>query len=126
MAVGGKITTKGKNLFLRRLYLSDKTVVNTGKVGTGTATPSASDTDLDTPTITKTFVSGYPLFDESAKKVTTRLFISSVEGNGTAISEVGEFNTDSPKEMISRDVFTAISKTSGDEIAVIITHKVID
>ena len=126
MATGGIITDVGKNLMLRRLYLSDQTATTQFKVGTGTNTPATTDTDLQTPVLTKVFVAGYPIFDITNKKVTVRGFISSTEANGSSLTETGEFNTDTPFKMISRDVYPLISKTSSDELAYLWTHKIID
>jgi len=51
MAVGGVITTLGKNVLLHRGYLSAPTYAEPTlfKIGIGTTTPVVADTDLETP-----------------------------------------------------------------------------
>jgi len=126
------ITTNGRNLTLHRLYTETPTdtAPTVFKIGTGTTTADESDTDLTTTITgwnaggdTKDFVSGYPQFDTTNKEVTVRGFISSTQANGNTISEVGEFNTDGTPKMFSHDVFTGISKTNTQEIALIWVHK---
>ena len=72
-----------------------------------------------------TFVTGYPTFDTVNNKVTVRCLINSLQANGWNLTEVGEVNTDSPELLISRDVFTSISKSNTDELLFIITHEAI-
>jgi len=71
------------------------------------------------------FVTGYPTFDTVNNKVTVRCLINSLQANGWNLTEVGEVNTDSPELLISRDVFTSISKSNTDELLFIITHEAI-
>jgi len=71
------------------------------------------------------FVAGYPIFDESEKKVTLRYYLNSLEGNGFLISETGSFNTDGTPLMMDRDVFTAISKSNTDEIAIVVVNTMV-
>ncbi len=91
-------------------------------MGTGTTTPIISDTDLDTVVAingenTKSFVSGYPVLDETNFQATIRALINSVEANGNSITEFGLFNEDGSPLMFSRTVFTAITKTSSVEVS---------
>jgi hypothetical protein len=125
MTTGGIVTNVGKNLVLSRLYGSGDTAITQFKIGTGTNTPIVGDTDLQTPILTKNFVPGYPTFDTVNFKVTTRGFISSAEANGNLITETGEFNTDGTPKMSTRFVFTGISKTVSDEIAIVIINRMI-
>ena len=94
------------------------------KVGTGTTTPVIGDTDLVNVVAinggnTKSFVSGYPILDETNFQATIRAFLSSVEANGNSITEFGLFNEDGSQLMFSRTVFTDITKTSAVEIRIV-------
>ena len=71
----------------------------------------------------KMFVTGYPTFDETNKKVTVRCHLNSLNSNGYQISEIGTFNTDGNLIMMDRDVFTAQSKTNLDEFAFVIINE---
>jgi len=71
----------------------------------------------------KIFVSGYPTFDETNKKVTVRCHLTTLEANGYQLSEIGTFNTDGTPVMMDRDVFTAQSKTNLDEFAFVIINE---
>ncbi len=110
---------------LERTYSSTvtKTVISAFKIGTGTTDPLVSDTSLQTPITgwyssgdTKTFISGYPSFDTTNNEVTIQGFVSSTEANGNDISEFGTVNTDTSEIMDCRSTFTAISKSTTDEI----------
>jgi len=124
MANGNVITTNGQLIMLNRTFnaIPDYTAPTVFKIGTGTTTPVIADTDVETGVninggATKVFVTGYPTIDETNKQVTTRCFLTSVEGNGNSLTEFGIFNTDSSALMYSHAVFTAISKTSAVEIS---------
>jgi len=71
------------------------------------------------------FVTGYPVFDEVNKKVTLRYYLNSLQANGFPLAETGSFNTDGTPLMIDRDVFTSISKTSSDEIAIVVVNTMV-
>ena len=106
----------------------DYTVPSLFKVGTGTTTPVVSDTDLVTPVTidsgdTKAFVSGYPTIDETNLEVTIRTYLNSLEANGNNLTEFGVFNTDASELMVSRAVFTSITKNNTVEISFIEKEK---
>ena len=94
-----------------------------GLTATGTAiTWSDGDFMMDdikiiaTADYTKAFESGYPTLNYTTLEATIRTRLSTTNSNGYAISEFGVFNTDGTALMESRDIFTAISKTSDDEL----------
>lgn len=131
MANGQIITTNGLKIVLNRTFKSspDFLAPSKFKVGTGTTTPIESDTDLDTViTInggnTKSFISGYPVLDETNIQSTIRTLLTSVEANGNSISEFGIFNEDGSPIMFSRSVFTAITKTSSVQISFVQKDKI--
>jgi len=68
--------------------------------------------------------SGYPVFDETNKRVTIRFWIPSTKANGFSISEIGSFNTDATPKLIDHDVITATSKSSTDEFLIQIINKI--
>ena len=105
---------------LNRTFKSspDYTAPSLFKIGTGTTTPTISDTDLETPVNIdgdnfKSFVSGYPIINETNLDITFRCLVSTNEANGNSLTEFGIVNTDSTKKLFSRAVHTPISKTSG-------------
>ena len=135
MGIGGTFSNDGCNLIWRRLYgNSSSSAVSLFAVGTGTTTPAVTDTALETMVVGgfsgdasyKAFVTDYPLYDTSTNKVTSRGYVTSTECNGNNLSEAGEFNSDGTKVMSSRDVFTAISKSSTDELAIVWVHKLVN
>lgn len=65
---------------------------------------------------TKTYETGYPEVDETTKQVTVRTRLATTEANNYNISEHGLFNTDSSALMLTKDVFTAYSKSDTDEL----------
>jgi len=75
--------------------------------------------------LSDTFVTGYPVFDETNKKVTLRYYLNSLQANGFPITETGSFNTDGTPLIIDHDVFTSISKTSTDEIAIVVVNTMV-
>ena len=63
-------------------------------------------------------VSGYPSLDTTNIRVTLRYYLTSIQGNGFPLTEVGAYNTDDTSIMSSRDVFDSISKSLTDEVAI--------
>jgi len=121
---GNVITNNGLKIMLDRTYnaVPTRLAPSKFKIGTGTTTPSASDTDVETGVninggATKSFVSGYPVLDETNIQATIRLFLNSVEANGNALTEMGLFNEDGTPLMFSRAVFTAITKNNTVEVS---------
>ena len=123
---GGLVTNQGAKVMLNRTYKEtpDYLAPTQFKIGTGTTDANLTDTDLETPvtidaTAFKDFVVGYPTIDETNFVTTIRCFVASTEANGNEITEFGIVNEDATKKLISRDVFTAISKADTDEIVFI-------
>jgi len=124
MATGQLITNNGLKISLNRTYKAtpDYLAPTKFKIGTGTTTPTVSDTDVETGVninggATKSFVSGYPILDETNMQVTIRCFLNTTEGNSNSITEFGLFNEDGTPLMYSHAVFTAISKTTSVEVS---------
>ena len=129
---GQIITTNGLSITLDRTFLSSptRTAPSQFKVGTGTTNPTVSDTDLETPVNInggqfKSFVTGYPVLDETNIQSTIRAFLNSLEANGNTLTEFGAVNTDGSPLLFSRAVHTGISKTSSIEVTYIEKDKVI-
>ncbi len=124
MATGNVVTNNGLKICLNRTFKAtpDYLAPSKFKIGTGTTTPAVSDTDVETGVninggATKSFVTGYPVLDETNFQVTIRCFLNSVEGNGNVLTEFGLFNEDGSALMYSHAVFTAITKTSSVEVS---------
>ena len=121
---GGLITTNGKKILLNRGYSAspDLTAPTKFKIGTATVEATVSDTDLGSAVVisgtdyVKSFETNYPAFDYNSMTSTIRVRLNTLEANGNALTEVGMFNTDGTPLMESRDLFTAISKTTSDEL----------
>lgn len=77
----------------------------------------------------KAYLVGYPVFDEVNRTIEVRGYVNSLEGNGFNITECGEINMDVaplvPNKLVSHDVFTAISKSTTDEILIIWKHELV-
>ena len=73
----------------------------------------------------KTYVSGYPTFDEVNQKITIRTQLTSLDANGFNLSEFGTLNTDGTPALIAHDVFTAESKSDTDEFIFIIENELV-
>jgi hypothetical protein len=128
MAIGGVITNTGKLIALVNVYSAQASgTVSILRCGTGTDTPAVTDTGLEHATGSYYgVISGYPTFDTTNKRVTTRYFINSVsELNGVGITEFAEFYSGSTPNIFSHDVITPISKSGSDEIAIICTNSVV-
>lgn len=124
MANGQIVTTVGKKIVLNRTFKTTPDYLEPSlfKVGTGTTTPLIGDTDLVTPVTisggsqTKTFAASYPSLDETNLNATIRCILLTNEANGNSLTEWGVFNNDGTKKCFSRQVFTAISKTSSVQV----------
>jgi len=113
------ITNSGKQIIMDRTFNSSPTLSEPSlfQVGTGIAAPTASDTNLETPLGSPAaLLSGYPIIDESLNKVTLRAFIDTATDNGENLAEFGIFNTDGPKLLFSRVIYTIIAKSAQIEI----------
>jgi len=120
------ITTAGKQIMLNRTWKAtpDYTAISLFKIGTSSTTPVVGDTDLGTAvningSPTKSFVSGYPILDETNLQATIRCFVNSAEANGNTLVEFGLFNTDGSPKMWARSTHTAVTKTTSIEVTYI-------
>ena len=118
--VGAAITSGGFNLMFKRLY-GDAGVpeISVVKFGAGTTTPAIGDTAMESSVQSNSIQS--VAYDTTDNKVTVRSLLTLSQGNGYTISECGEFNASSV--MVSHDVFTGISKTSSEEIVLVVVHQ---
>jgi len=73
----------------------------------------------------KSFETSYPTLDYTALEATIRTRLSTLEANGYAVTEIGIFNEDGTPLMESRDIFTAVSKSSDDEL-IFITRTILE
>jgi len=72
----------------------------------------------------KNVVTGYPTYDETAREVTMRGFLSVNEANGNDINVFAWYNTDGTIKMFSIDSMVAESKSMTDEFVFITVDKV--
>ena len=128
MTTGAKITNNGKINILKNIYTTNASrIVTKAKVGNGTSTPLATDTDLSGATKSSLidFTSGYPIFDTTNNKVTTRVYVNTATiVDGTIVTEIGEYFNNSSNTMMSHDVFNAKTISNTNELAIIIRHKI--
>ena len=66
----------------------------------------------------KTYITGYPTFNESLISSTTRGYLGASEAIGYNLAEYGEFNSDGTIALMSHDITTVISKSSTEEITI--------
>ena len=124
MTTGQITTTLGKKVALNRMWKStpDYTAPSQFKIGTGTTTPAVGDTDLVTPQIIsggdylKDVDTTYPQINETTLVATTNMTLLSTDANGLSITELGLFNSDTSPLLITRAVFTAITKTASVQV----------
>jgi len=126
MATGQVVTNNGLKLALNRIFkvTPDYLAPSKFKIGTGTTTPTVTDTDVETGVninggAIKSFVTGYPILDESNFQATFRCFLDTTEGNGNNLTEFGLFNEDGSPLMYNHAVFTSITKTTSVQISFI-------
>lgn|SRR3990167_11292555 len=119
------LTNKGRFNMLHRWITGTPTQASPTKfgIGTGTTDPELTDTALQTPITAwsgganvKSFDSGYPTATESTLETQFQGTVNTTEANSNNISEVSIENVDTTIKMMQRSTFTAISKTSSDEI----------
>lgn len=67
----------------------------------------------------KNFVSGFPSIDTASRIATIRGIVLTTEANNQDLTELGIFNTDGTPLMFSRAVFSAIIKTTSNQITLI-------
>lgn len=84
--------------------------------GTGTTIQNETDTALETES-SRTGISS----NRSVRNVTLSIVIPSTEAIGESITEIGVFNASTSGTLFTRDVFSAIAKTSLFDIQVDIT-----
>lgn len=132
MSTGQVITNNGLKLAINRIFKAspDYLAPSKFKIGTGTTTPAVGDTDVETGVninggATKSFVTGYPVLDETNHQSTIRAFLATTEGNGNSITELGVFNVDGSPLMFSHAVFTAITKTATVEVSFVEKDKLV-
>jgi hypothetical protein len=106
------LTNVGKNI-IRNWLAGDGPTEPLGiAVGTGTNPALATDTTLQTETSREAFESGYPLKPANYEVLFQRE-IDTSEENGNTLTEIGLFdNATSGGNLICRQVFTSIAKTS--------------
>ena len=81
-------------------------------VGTGTATASDTDTALDNEVLRK----ARQEYTNNTNNVIISLWLGTSEANGNDLAEVGCFDASSGGNLLSRDNFTALSKTNDMEV----------
>ena len=126
-----QIVKNGRIITLNRLWkpTPDYTAPTVFKIGTGTTTPAVGDTGIETGVninggATKTFVTGYPVLDETNVQSTVRAILVTTEGNGNNLTEFALFNTDGTPKMFSRLVHTLIAKTTSVQISYVEKDKI--
>ena len=131
MAVSSVYTVSGMVALLNRGYKATPTYTVPSRfgIGTGTTTATEADVALETPITSwsgasdfKSFVSGYPIFDEVTQEVQVQGYIASTEANGNLITEYGDFNTDSAPLISSHIIFTGVTKTNAVQVYITTTY----
>jgi len=81
-------------------------------VGTGTTTATAGDTALETETVRNAIIES----TTGTSDVTVSLLITSAQGNGTDLTEVGAFDASSSGNLMMRATYPAITKTASVDV----------
>lgn len=89
-------------------------------VGDDDTTPSAGDTDLGNEIVRKALQE----YTEGTSDVILSLWLSSVEGNGEALAEVGLFDAGAAGNLLVRNIFTVINKTTSIEVWIDIEEQI--
>ena len=84
-------------------------------VGVGTSIPTATETTLVSELLRKVFSAKTK---EGDGKITYEMTLTTAEGNGSDLSEIGIFNAASVGEMFNRLTFTPLAKTSAFELKI--------
>lgn len=93
-----------------------------------TMTTSAQRADIwkygSSSSVYKTFESGWPQFDTSAKTVQSKGYLTSTQANNYSITTWALENSDGTPVMFSKDVTAALDKSTGEEVSIIWTDQV--
>lgn len=111
------LLNNGKNR-IRDLVATD---ISTGEVGTGSTAVDVTDTDLETP------VSGTQntaSTTTSSKQIMVDYTLPATEGNGSDVTEFGVW-TNSDATLLSRFVFSSITKSSVEEWQFSVVYKIV-
>jgi len=84
-------------------------------IGTGIASPQVTDTTLQTELLRKIFSSKTK---GTIGKITYEMTLTTAEGNGNNLSEVGVLNASSGGDLLNRLTFKPIAKTSDFELKI--------
>ena len=89
-------------------------------VGTGTGTPTAADTALGTEVKRKAIEES----TTGTSDVVVSLLLTSADANGSSITEVGAFDAVAAGNMMARETYTAIGKTSSIDVWIDIEEQI--
>lgn len=89
-------------------------------VGDDNTTPTASDTALGNELTRK----DRQEYTEGVSDVIISLFLNSLESNGNALNEVGMFDAASSGNLLERNIFTTVNKSSSIEIWIDIEEQI--
>jgi len=107
------ITNVGLSQAIKLIFGVDTNVFKYIAIGTGTTTPSENDTQLENEI--QRFSASAEYFDPHNVKLTA----VGVVNQDANITEAGVFNSESNGVMLARQVFEAVSVSSGDPIKVV-------
>ena len=107
------IPNAGLNLIRNWLYGDAVNAPSHMAVGTGTAAPIATDTTLQTEVLRKAISAKSKGTDG---KFTLELDLTTAEGNGSTLTEIGTLNAAAAGDLLNRLVYTGIAKTSAFEL----------
>jgi len=89
-------------------------------VGDDDTTPTAADTALGNELTRKTVQE----VTRGTSDVIVSMFLNSTESNGNSLKEVGIFNASSAGDMMERNTFTTINKSSSIEVWIDVEEQV--
>ena len=89
-------------------------------IGSGTTTPTTTDTTLDVEELRK----ARQEYTQGVSDVVVSLFVGSTEGNGTSYTEVGVFDAASSGNLMMRQTYPSIAKTTAIDIWVDVEEQI--
>ena len=102
---------------IRAGIIADATYV---AVGTDDTAPTSGDTTLGAEVTRK----ARQEYTEGTSDVIISLFLNSTESNGNALKEVGMLDASSAGNLLQRNTFTTINKTTGLEVWIDIEEQI--
>ena len=108
-------TNTGRQITRNLLSGGSQAYLQYGAVGIGSAVASGTDTTLGSEVIRKAFEE---VDDTTDYETTYETYLSSVQATGLSLREIGLCTASSGGSVAFRSTFTALAKTTGNEVLI--------